>query len=89
MAVVTLDEAKGRLAELFAEAARGEDVSIVGGGTVVRLVREAAPVAEGERRARARAAARDLRALREDLRRRHGTIPTEEMIAMKHEGHRY
>jgi antitoxin (DNA-binding transcriptional repressor) of toxin-antitoxin stability system len=89
MTVVTLDEAKGRLAELFAEAARGEDVSIADGGTVVRLVREAAPIAEDERKARAVAAGRELRALREDLRRRHGTIPTEEMIAMKHEGHRY
>ena len=78
---VKIGEAKARLSELIARVEAGEEVIIARGDQpVVRL----APL-DHERRARIKKAIEDIRALRA----RAKLVTVEEILAWKHEGHRY
>ena len=78
---VNIGEAKTRLSELIARVEAGEEIIIARGHErVARL----APL-DVERRARVRQAIEDIRALRA----RAKPVTVEEILAWKHEGHRY
>lgn len=79
--IVNIGEAKTRLSELIAKVEAGEDVVIArGGAPVARLT----PLDIG-RRAVIEKAIDDIRAFRA----RAKPVTVEEIIAWKHEGHRY
>ena len=78
---VKISEAKARFSELVAKAEAGEDIIISRGNeAVARLV----PL-DIERRAIVKKTIEDIRAFRA----RAKPVTTEELIAWKHEGHRY
>ncbi len=78
---VKIGEAKTRLSELIARVEAGEEVIIARGREPVARL---APL-DGERRARVGQAIADIRALRARAR----PVSVEEILAWKHEGHRY
>ena len=78
---VKIGEAKTRLSELIARVEAGEEVIIARGREPVARL---APL-DAERRARVGQAIADIRALRA----RAKPVTVEEILAWKHEGHRY
>ena len=78
---VKIGEAKTRLSELIARVEAGEEVIIARGREPVARL---APL-DAERRARVGQAIADIRALRARAR----PVTVEEILAWKHEGHRY
>ena len=78
---VKIGEAKTRLSELIARVEAGEEVIIARGREPVARL---APL-DAERRARVGQAIADIRALRARAR----PVSVEEILAWKHEGHRY
>jgi len=80
---VKIGEAKARLSELIAKVEAGEDIVIQRGNEpVARLV----PL-ESDKRRRAREAIARIRALRDsgDIK----PVAVEEILAWRHEGHKY
>lgn len=78
---VNIGEAKARLSELFARVAAGEEVIIARGHVPVARL---APL-DVKRRPRITKAIEAIRALRA----RAKPVTVEEILAWKHEGHRY
>lgn len=81
MRTMSATDAKARLAELLDDVERGETVVITRHGqAVARLVPEA-----DRRREAARQAIESIKAIRA----RAGKVTLEEILAARHEGHRY
>ena len=80
-AIVKVAEAKAHLSELLAKVERGEEFVIARGD---RPIARLAPL-DIERRTLVRKAIDDIRALRG----RAKPVTVEEILAWKHEGHRY
>ncbi len=83
---LSVDEQDTSLADLLDRVERGEEITVSRHGRpIARLV--PAPVAHDVERARR--AVEKLAELREQLRAEHGTVSLEEILAWRHEGHRY
>ncbi len=85
MRKVQASEAKTHLLRLLDEVEKGETVVITRHGKpVARIVPEEAVDAD-----KVRAAIEGIKALREEIRKTASPLTTEELLAMRHEGHKY
>ena len=85
MREVAAAEAKTHLSELLDAVERGETIVITRRGRrVARVVRE-----EERRQKDIREAIEGIKRLRDKIVRRHGSMSIEEILSLRHEGHKY
>jgi prevent-host-death family protein len=85
MREVRASEAKTHLAQLLDEVERGETVVITRHGRRIARI-----IPEAERRQREiEEALDDIKKLGEEIRNRHGAMTIEEILSLRHEGHKY
>jgi prevent-host-death family protein len=88
MREVPASEAKTHLRKLLDEVERGESIVITRRGRRIARI-----VPDVERRQKeveeVEAEIADLKALGKEIRRKHGPISVEEILAWRHEGHKY
>lgn len=85
MREIPASEAKTRLARLLDEVERGETVAITRHGRrIARIVPE-----KQRRREEIEAAIADMKALAKENREKYGVMTIEEILALRHEGHKY
>ena len=82
---IAASEAKARLSELLDAVERGETIAITRHGRrIARLVPE-----KERRQQEIEAAIANIRKLGEEVRKEHGPTSIEEILAWRHEGHKY
>ena len=82
---VAASEAKTHFAELLDAVERGETIAITRHGrAIARLVPD-----EKSRREQVRKALDEIKKLGKQIRERHGEMTLEELLSLRHEGHKY
>lgn len=82
----SIEERETTLSDLLDRAERGEEVTISRQGRPVARLVPAAPAHDPEK---ARQAVQRIFELRDKIRAEHGPVSLEEILASRHEGHRY
>lgn len=85
MREIQASEAKTHLLRLLDDVEKGETVAITRHGKVIAQLEPKTKVDADK----VRAAIEGIKALREEIRKTASPLTTEELLAMRHEGHKY
>lgn len=85
MREIQASEAKTHLLRLLDEVEKGETIAITRHGKVIAQL-EPKKAVDADK---VRAAIEGIKALREEIRKTASPLTTEELLAMRHEGHKY